>query len=292
MKRLLASALVVAVVTASAADSKRDPSQIGGRNVARGVNFYSLEKELALGKQLYLEVQKQARFVDDPLLSEYINRLGQTLARNSDANFPLSFTLFEADEIEAFTLPGGYIFVSTGVFRLSDNEAELASVISHELAHAAARHATRQATRNELVTMGTVPLGLLGIWGSLASLGAPLAFFRFSRGFENEADLLGVEYLWKAGYDPNASVDMFERVQASEKKRPGSVSRLFMSHPLTADRIARTQENISRILPARSEYVLNSSDYEEMRARLKSLTAARKPETPDKPTLARPGENF
>src|SRR5580698_4261721 len=181
-------------------DPKRDPTEIGDRNVSKGLNFYTVDQELALGKQLSLEVEKQARIVDDPIVSEYINRLGQNLARNSDVTLPVTFKLIESDEINAFTLPGGYIFINAGLLELSGNEAELASAIAHEIGHAAARHATRQASRDRLVSIGTLPLAMLG--GPAAGLAmraaVPMAYMRFSREFETEADLLGIQYLWKS----------------------------------------------------------------------------------------------
>lgn len=275
-------------------DKKKDPTAIGDRKVAGGLNLYSLEKEIALGKQLSIEVQKQARIVDDPIISEYLNRLGQNLVRNSDVTFPVSFTLIDADEINAFTLPGGFIFINTAVLKLSDNEAELASVLAHELGHAAARHATRQASRDQMISLGSIPLSIMGGVAGLAvrqaaSLMAPMAFFHFSRAFETEADLLGIQYLWKAGYDPNASVDMFERVESTEKKQPGSVSKLFRTHPLTPERIDRTQKNIAELLPGQKEYVINTSEYEAVRERLAMLTAQRKAESKEAnhPTLRR-----
>jgi predicted Zn-dependent protease len=279
---------------------KKDPNAIGDRKVSGGANFYSLEKEIALGKQLSIEVQKQAKLVDDPIVAEYLNRLGQNLVRNSDVNFPVSFTLIDADEVNAFTLPGGFIFLSTGALRLSDNEAELASVLAHELGHAAARHATRQATREQMISYGTIPLSIMGGVAGLAArqaagLMAPMAFFHFSRAFETEADLLGIQYLWKAGYDPNASVDMFERVESTERRQPGAVSKLFRTHPLTSDRIEKTQQNINELLPQHAEYVLNTSEYEDIRQRLNDMTAQRKmdPKQPNKPTLRRsPGEQM
>jgi predicted Zn-dependent protease len=279
-------------------DKKKDPAQIGDRNVAgRFNNFYSIEKEIALGKQLSIEVHKQARVVEDPIVAEYVNRLGQRLAGNSDVTFPVSFTLIDSDDINAFTLPGGFVFINTGMFRLSDNEAELASVLAHELGHAAARHATRQATRSDLIAASTIPLVIFGGWMGLlarpaASIAEPMALFHFSREFETEADMLGVQYLWKSGYDPNASVDMFERVESTERRQPGSVSKLFRSHPLTADRIQKTQNNINGLLPARPEYVLNTSEYEAVRARLGELTRDRKADAKEQshPTLRRAQE--
>jgi predicted Zn-dependent protease len=276
--RVLCAALlaIAAFLPAFAGTAEKDPTAIGQRKVAGAVNFYSIEKEIALGKQLAIEVEKQARLVDDPIVTEYINRLGQNLARNSDAQFPVTFRLIESDEINAFTLPGGFIFINTGLLNLTANEAELASALAHELGHAAARHATRQATRNDLMNIGTLPLVVLGGLGGLAAreaatLAVPMAFFHFSREFESEADLLGLQYLWKTGYDPGASVDLFESLQTTERRKPGSVSKLFRTHPLTSDRLNRTQKNIDSLLPERPEYVINTSEYEAVRARLAEI---------------------
>jgi predicted Zn-dependent protease len=274
-------------------DKKKDPTEIGDRNVAgRFNNFYSVEKELALGRQLSIEVRKQARVIDDPIVSEYLNRMCQNLARNSDVTFPVTCTLLDSAEINAFTLPGGFVFVNTGMFRLSDNEAELASVLAHELGHAAARHATRQATRNDILAASTIPLTVFGgvaglIMRPAAAVLEPMAFFYFSREFESEADLLGIQYLWKSGYDPSASVDMFERVESTERRHPGSVSKLFRTHPLTADRIEKTQKNIDEILPTRDAYILNTSEYEEVRARLEKVAKAADKTNSANPTLRR-----
>ncbi len=301
MRRKLISLLAIAaaffqVLPAFAAgkDKKKDPDAIGDRNVGKGLNFYSVEQEMALGKQLANEVRKQAKIVDDPIISEYINRLGQNLARNSDVTFPISFTLIESDDINAFTLPGGFVFIDSGLFRLSANEAELASAISHEIGHAAARHATRQASRNQLVGIGSIPLILFGGPAGLAArqavdAAAPMAFMKFSREFENEADMLGIQYLWKAGYDPTASIDLFEALQSTEKRQPGRVAKLFRTHPLTQDRIEKTQKNIEAILPSRPSYVLNTSEYEAIRARLERLLpdAATDSKADNKPTLIR-----
>lgn len=272
-----AAILLIAILSlqmAFAGDRKKDPFAIGDRNVSRGLNFYTLEQELALGKQLSIEVQRQAKIVDDPIVSEYINRLGQNLVRNSDVTFPVTFRLIQSDEINAFTLPGGYIYIDTALFELSGNEAELAAAIAHEIGHAAARHATRQASRDKLMNIGTLPLTILGGPAAHVAMNSvmPMASMRFSREFENEADLLGVEYLWKAGYDPTASIDLFEALASTEKRQPGSVAKLFRAHPLTPDRIEKTQKNIDKLLPAQKQYVLNTSEYEDVRARLEEIT--------------------
>ena len=274
LRRLLPlTALVLLPAISPAKDKKKDPDEIGNRDVAKGINFYSIEKEIALGKQLALEVEKQAKMVDDPILGEYVNRLGQNLGRNSDAKIPLKFKIIDSDSINAFTLPGGFIFVNSGLIRVAETEAELAGVIAHEIAHSAARHMTRQQTRAEIVNMATVPLIFMGGWWGYAArqganVGIPLGFLSFSRAFESEADLLGLEYMYKTGYDPTASVDIFERIESLEKRRPGTMARMFSSHPMTADRIRMAQKNIAEILPNKANYVVNTSGFNEMRERM------------------------
>src|ERR1700761_1421432 len=226
MRKLLAASPMLAALFAGAllptaiqaADGRKDPTAVGERKVGKGLNFYSIEKEIALGKQLAIEVEKQARIVDDPIVSEYVSRLGQNLALHSDVGFPVSFKVIQSDEINAFTLPGGFIFVNTGLIRLTANEAQLASAIAHELSHSAARHATRQASQSQLVRMGTLPFfalgGLPGLAArQIASAVMPMAFLQFSRAFETEADTLGLKYLGNAGYDPEASIDLLETIE-------------------------------------------------------------------------------
>ncbi len=278
---------------------KSDPSEIGNRKVAGGPNFYSIEKELALGRQLALEVEKQAKLFDDPIVGEYVNRVVQNLARHSDVTFPVTVKIIESDQPNAFTLPGGHIFIDTGLIRLTESESELAATIAHELGHVAARHATRQATQSSIANIATIPLVFLGgPVGMLARNGAgvamPLTFLKFSRVFESEADDLGLQYMADAGYDPSGSVDIFERLESIERRKPGTIGQLFNTHPMTSDRIQKAQKNIQNKLPAREEYVVNTSEYEEVRSRLvgilnsrRTLAAAEK-----KPTLRRPGEHY
>jgi predicted Zn-dependent protease len=279
-----------------APSKKDDPNQIGARDVGKGVNFYSFEKEIALGRQLAQEVQRQAKLVEDPLITEYVNRIGQNLVRNSDAKVPFTFQVIEGDSPNAFALPGGYVFIYTGLIKIADEEDELAAALAHEIAHVAARHMTRQATKSELANLATVPLsvllgnGLGAIAGRQgAALAVPAAFLHFARQDESEADYLGVQYLYSAGYDPNGAISIFEKLESLEKKTPGAVARIFSTHPMDAARIQKTEEEIARILPARREYVINTSDYTAIRQRLLNLDT-RKQSPEDHPTLRRRDE--
>jgi beta-barrel assembly-enhancing protease len=279
-----------------ASDPKKDdPNQIGNRDVGKGVNFYSLEKEMALGKQLAEEVQRQAKVLDDPIVTEYVNRVGQNLARNSDAKVPFKFQVIEGNEVNAFALPGGYVFVYTGLIKMADEEDEFAGALAHEIAHVAARHMTRQATRNDIARIGTIPLGgILGGWAGYgarqaAGVAIPMTFLSFGRKDEAEADYLGVQYMYAAGYDPNGAIGIFEKLEALERNRPGVVSKLFATHPMDADRIAKTQQEINRILPSRPDYVVTTSEYSDIRHRLMRQEERRKGDAdPNRPTLRIP----
>ena len=264
-----------------ATDKKKDPDEIGNRNVGKGVNFYSLEKEIALGKQLAQEVEREAKIVDDPVIAEYVNRVGQNLVRNSDAKVPFTIKVIDGDEVNAFALPGGFFFVYTGLIMKADSEAELASAMAHEIAHVAARHGTRQATRGELVNIASIPLIFMGGWTGYAirqgaGLAIPMGFLKFTRGFEEEADMLGLQYMYKTGYDPTAFVDIFERLESLEKKKPGTLSKVFTSHPPTEDRIKKAQKNIQIYLKGRPEYVVNTSEFTDVKARLVAMHNRRK----------------
>src|SRR5450432_488841 len=273
------------VAPAFAGDKKKDPDEIGNRDVSKGTlpNMYSIEKEIGLGKQMAQEVERQAKIVDDPIVAEYVNRIGQNLVRNSDAKVPFTIKVIDAEEINAFALPGGFFFVNTGILLNADNEAEMAGVMAHEIAHVAARHGTRQATRGDLVNYGSIPLIFLGGWTGYAirqgmGLAIPMGFLTFSRAMESEADLLGLEYMYKAGYDPTAFVDFFEKIQSKEKKKPGTISKVFSTHPPTDDRIKSSQKEIEEILVAKPEYVVTTSEFNDVKNRLSSMHNRRKPD--------------
>ena len=263
-------------------DKEKDPDQIGNRKVDGGVNWYSMEKEIAMGKQYAMEIERQAKIVDDPIIAEYVNRVGQNLVRNSDVKVPVSIKVLETDEPNAMALPGGFFFVNTGLLKLAQNESEIAGVMGHELAHIAARHATRQMTRAGIVSLATIPMMILGggwaMYGiyQATNLLIPITFLKFSREFESEADMLGLQYMYKAGYDPNGFVDMFERLESMEKRKPGTISKMFTSHPPTGDRIVKVQEITAKYLKEKPEYVVTTSEFDDVRDRLMMLENHRK----------------
>jgi beta-barrel assembly-enhancing protease len=293
MHRLVSlTAASLLAFTLLAADKKKDPDEIGNRDVGKGVNFYSVEKEIALGKGLAMDVERQAKIIDDPVIAEYVNRLGQNLVRNSDAKVPFTIKVIDTEEVNAFALPGGFFFVNSGLILKADTEAELAGVMSHEIAHVAARHGTRQATRGEIAQLATIPLIFMGGWTGYgiqqaASVAIPIGFLSFSRGFESEADLLGLEYMYKSGYDPEAFVDFFEKIQSLEKKKPGTMAKVFSTHPMTDDRIKVAQKNIQEYLKERPEYVVTTSEFNDVKTRLMAMHNKRKVDTQDlnRPTL-------
>ncbi|HET9783932.1 MAG TPA: M48 family metallopeptidase [Terriglobales bacterium] len=269
-------ALGLALPMAAQGSNEKDLKDIGHRGVGDGMNFYSMEKEIALGKSLAQQVEATARIQKDPQVNEYINRLAQNLVRHSDAKVPFTVRVLESPDVNAAALPGGYFFVNTGLILAADNEAELAGVMAHEIAHVAARHGTRQATKGEIINYATLPLifvgGGIGLAGrSLAEVAIPLGFLRFSRGDEREADYLGLQYMYESGYDPQAFTEMFEKLLSQEKKQPGTIAKAFQTHPATPDRIERTEKEIKNLLPQRQEYIEDTSEFEHIKARLAML---------------------
>jgi predicted Zn-dependent protease len=262
---------------------KDDVDAVGNRKIGqRGVgNWYSIETDIKMGKQYSQMVDSSSKFVVDPVVTEYVNRLGQNLVRNSDAQVPFSFKIIDSDVVNAMSLPGGFVYVDSATILAADGEAELAGVMAHEIAHVCARHATRQLTRSQYANFATIPLIFVG--GGIgyaayeaAGLALPLTFLSFQRSFEAEADYLGLQYMYKAGYDPQSFVAFFEKLQAMEKQKPGTLAKAFASHPQTPDRIAKSQEEIEKILPARQEYTVTTSEFDDVKSRLASLENRRK----------------
>jgi beta-barrel assembly-enhancing protease len=280
--------------TVNPKNSKEDVEAIGNRNVGKGINLYSLEREIGLGKQLAQEVERSSKLIDDPVVTEYVNRVGQNLVRNSDARVPFTIKVIDSDEVNAFALPGGFFYVNSGLILRAQEESELAGVMAHEISHVTARHGTKNATKGELMQLATIPLMLLGPGGWAGygiyqglNLALPLTFLKFSRDAEREADFLGLQYMYKAGYDPNAYVTFFERIQADEKRRPGTIPKVFSTHPPTPERIEAAQKEIARILPAKSEYIVTTSEFDSVKSRLRGIMFSRKAtdNAAGKPTL-------
>jgi hypothetical protein len=263
--------------------SDEDVSAVGNRNIgARGLgNWYSTDTEIKMGKMYSEEVEKSSRFITDPTVEEYVNRIGQNIVKNSDCKVPFTIKVIDSDEINAFALPGGFFYVNSGLILAADEEAELAGVMAHETAHVCAHHAVREMTRANYAQLGTIPLIFIGGWTGYgiyeaASLAVPITFLKFNRDFEAQADFLGVQYMYRAGYDPQAFISFFEKVQALEKRKPGLVAKAFSDHPQTPDRILHTQEEIARILPAKDEYMVTTSEFDDVKARLARIENKRR----------------
>jgi beta-barrel assembly-enhancing protease len=273
---------------------KADIDSIGKRKIGeKGLgNWYSIEHEIQIGREYSHMVEASSKLILDPVVTEYVNRIGQNLVRNSDAQVPFTIKVIDSDEINAFALPGGFLYVTSGLILTATDEAELAGVMAHEIAHVAAHHATRQMTRSNLINLASIPLIFVGGGIGLAIqeaalLAIPLGVTKFSRSFEAEADYLGLEYLYKAGYDPQAFISFFERVHAQEKENPGKLGKAFATHPQTSDRIKKSQDEIAKILPPRQFYIISTSDFELARARTTEIENRRVTAKDDhgKPTL-------
>jgi predicted Zn-dependent protease len=276
-----------------------DVSAVGNRDIgARGMgNWYSVDTEIKMGKMYASEIEKSTKFITDPVVLEYVNRVGQNIVKNSDCKVPFTIKIIDSDVINAMALPGGFFYVNSGLILNADEEAELAGVMAHETAHVCAHHAVREQTRMNYAQLGTIPLIFIGGWTGYgiyeaASLAVPMTFLKFSRDFEAQADYLGVQYMYRAGYDPQAFISFFEKVQALEKRKPGMVEKAFADHPQTPERILHSQEEIARILPARDEYTVTTSEFDDIKARLARIENKRRltdTKGAPKPSLRRSG---
>jgi beta-barrel assembly-enhancing protease len=276
-----------------------DVSAVGNRDIGgRGMgNWYSTDTEIKMGKGYATEIEKSTRFITDPVVTEYVNRIGQNIVKNSDCKVPFTIKVIDSDEINAMALPGGFFYVNSGLILNADEEAELAGVMAHEVAHVCAHHAVREQTRMNYVQLGTIPLIMMtgyswtgyGIYEA-TQFAVPLTFLKFSRDFEAQADFLGIQYMYRAGYDPQAFIAFFEKVQALEKRKPGLVAKAFSDHPQTPDRILHSQEEIAKILPARDEYTVTTSEFDDVKARLARIENKRRlldTKDKNKPSLRR-----
>ncbi len=281
------------------AGSEDDVNAIGTRNIGgRGLgNWFSTDWEIRVGKQYSMEIEKSAHMVTDPVIVEYVNRIGQNLVKNSDARVPFTIKVIDSDEINAMALPGGFFYVNSGLIMNCDEEAELAGVMAHEISHVVAHHAARQQTKMMYAEIGSIPLIIMtqGSWTGYgiyeaAQLAIPMTFLKFSRMDEAEADYLGVQYMYKAGYDPQSFVTLFEKLDSLEKHHPGALARAFADHPATPDRIAQSEDEIASILPAKPDYVVTTSEFDDVKAHLARIENKRKINDKsggNKPTLRR-----
>jgi beta-barrel assembly-enhancing protease len=281
--------------------TEEDVDAVGTRNIGgRGLgNWYSTNWEIGTGKQYSVEIEKSSHLVTDPIVVEYVNRVGQNLVKNSDAKVPFTIKVLDTDEINAMALPGGFFYVNSGLILACDSEDELAGVMAHEIAHVAAHHAAREMTKMNYMQIGSIPLMIFtqGTWTGYgiyeaAQLAVPLTFLQFSREYEAEADYLGIQYAYRAGYDPQGMVSIFEKLDALEKHKPGALSRAFSDHPATPNRIADVETEIATILPARTDYLVTTSEFDQVKARLARIQNKRGIQDKkggNKPTLRRTG---
>ena len=283
--------------------SVEDVNAVGNRDIGgRGMgNWYSTDSEIKMGKGYASEIEKSTKFITDPVITEYVNRVGQNIVKNSDCKVPFTIKIIDSDEINAMALPGGFFYVNSGLVLNADEEAEMAGVMAHEVAHVCAHHAAREMTRMNYTQLGMIPLIMMtgyswtgyGIYEA-AQFAVPITFLKFSRDFEAQADYLGVQYMYKAGYDPQAFISFFEKIQALEKRKPGLVAKAFADHPQTPDRILHSQEEIARILPARDEYTVTTSEFNDVKARLARIENKRRltdVKDTKKPSLRRASTN-
>src|ERR1017187_6733518 len=281
--------------------SEDDVDAIGTRTIGgRGLgNWYTVNGEIGMGKQYAMEIEKSAHLVTDPVVVEYVNRVGQNIVKNSDCKVPFTITVIDSDEINAMALPGGFFYVNSGLIMAADEEAELAGVMAHEIAHVCAHHIAREMTRGNYATIASIPLIIFtqGSWTGYgiyeaSQLAIPISFLEFSREFEAEADWLGLQYMYKAGYDPQAFIQFFEKIDALEKHKPGAVAKVFADHPQTPDRIAHSEQEIATIMPPRPDYVVTTSEFDDVKSRLARIENKRKLNDKSKgnsPTLRRVG---
>ena len=253
-------------------NSKYDVDRIGQRGIGTGSNLYSLERERRLGSALARNIEAQTKLVTDPLITEYVNGLGQSIVRHSDAQLPFTIKVIDSDEINAFALPGGYLYVNSGLIMTSDSEAELASIMAHEIAHVAARHAARIQRRRRIWKLVSFCSGPAGFAVQVAGF---LSSMKLNRDAEREADLLGLEYHYATGYDPQAFVQFFEKLRAREEERHNLIAQAFATHPMTEERIRRAQKEIATLLPPKAEYITDTSEFEQVKSRLASFTGSR-----------------
>ena len=278
----------------AALSDKDNPLLIGKRDINKGsIDFYSLDREVKLGRQLAAEVDRTAKFITDPVINEYVNRIGQNIVLHSDAKVTFTIKVIDSMDVNAFALPGGFLYVNSGAILAADEEAEIAGVMAHEIGHVAARHGVEQASKGTLAQYLSIPLIFVGgplgaVVQNAANVLVPMTFLKFSRGAEEEADRLGLQYMWAAGYDPTAMLSFFEKLKAKEKKEPGKLAQVFSTHPTTGDRLDKARLLLTRF-PDREEYTLSTSEFQVVKNKLLAVYNSQKLENKGKaaPTLRR-----
>lgn len=271
---------------------KENPLMIGKRDINKGNwNFYSADKEMGIGRQLAADIDSKAKFITDPLVTEYVNRVGQNIVLRSDAQIPFIIKVVDAPEVNAFALPGGFLYINSGLLLAAESEAELAGVMAHEIAHITARHGVEQATKGTLFQYLSIPLVFVGgvpgvLLQNAANILVPLSFLKFSRGAEEEADLLGLQYMWAAGYDPTEMLHFFEKLKAREKKDPGTLVKVFSTHPTTGKRLDKARTLLTRF-PERDEYTISTSEFRSVKNKLITVTNLQQVQESNAPTLKR-----
>lgn len=279
------------VLAKDAGKIKYDVNRIGQRGVGHGFNLYSAKRERELGQSLAAGLDHSTRLLHDDAINDYVNKVAQKIVRFSDSEVPFTVKVIDSDEIpRAYGLPGGFLYVDSALITAADGEAELAAVIAHEIAHVAARHATRALTRRQVsgivnsLALLTGPAGVA--LEDVGGVAGPLSTKKFNRDSEFEADLLGIEYAYAAGYDPEALLAALEKLHAMELKRgsafakiPGyhfashlpfhsKIARGFSDYPSTEDRIRRLQAEIPIFLPNRKDYILDTEEFQDVKQRL------------------------
>ena len=266
--------------------SDADINKIGHRNITRGPNFYSPEKEKELGKALSQEVERTSKLLDNLVMAEYIGRVAQNVAKNSDTRFPITVRVIDSDEVNAFTLPAGYLYVTRGLLFRLENEAELASVLARGIAHTALRTYTQEATKGELMQLST-NAALLSSDPRIGGipLAIPLATLATQREAEIDADYFGVQYMYKTGYDPKCFADFVQRIWVSGSASGEKIPKVFGKYPPVDQRLASLKKEISEVLPPRSGAISSTPEFDAFKLRL----PAQKPK-PERPELRKPTE--
>lgn len=257
---------------------------LGAAAVPGQIFGLSEKREIELGTQAAAEIEKQQPVLPDKPTRRYVNRLGQALVHKSGrSNIAYQFRVINSPQINAFALPGGFIYVNRGLIEAADNESELVGVLGHEIAHVVARHSAEQIKRAQVAGLGLGVLDLIlgrGTRGQVASAAAQMVtagtFFKFSRDMEREADRLGAKNVYDTGWEPNGMISFFEKLASLQKRQPNAVATFFSTHPNPSERADNIADLIESF-PPRRDLRTDSRDFQNIKARLKRLPPAPPP---------------